>query len=300
MLAGTARGYETAEIVSGTAHQALFAVASDQSDAVAVGAAGEILQSGDAGRTWQQAIPLPTRLGLLGVAVVAGHSIAVGQMGTVLLKDGGGAWIPAASGVHERLFAVALNLRGVAAAVGGFGTILRSTDDGHSWAQVAPDWSSYAADGQQPHLYDVVVDDNGVITAVGEFGLILRSADGHNWQTLHKGDASLFAIDLRADGGGYAVGQNGTVLHTSDGGATWEAQHSGTGAILLGVRSTSSGYVMATGMHEMLISKDTGKTWSHPEGSRFASSWYQGIAQIPSRQAWLVVGNAGQILTINQ
>jgi len=300
MLAGTASGYDATKIVSGTAHQALFAVASDQSDAIAVGAAGEILQSGDAGRTWQQASPLPTRLSLLGVAMAAGHSIAVGQMGTVLLRDGGGAWAQATSGVHERLFAVALNAHGVAAAVGGFGTILRSTDAGHSWAQVAPDWSSYAADGQQPHLYDVVVDDNGVITAVGEFGLILRSPDGHNWQTLHKGDASLFAIDLRADGGGYAVGQNGTVLHTIDGGTTWQAQHSGTGAILLGVRSTSSGYVMATGMHDMLISNDTGTTWSHPEGSGFASSWYQGIAQIPSKQAWLVVGNAGQVLTIKQ
>ena len=67
----------------------------------------------------------------------------------------------------------------------------------------------------------MAVDDKGVVTAVGEFGLVLRSADaGKTWQALHKGDASLFAMEV-SDGGGYAVGQNGAVLHSTDHGASW-------------------------------------------------------------------------------
>jgi photosystem II stability/assembly factor-like uncharacterized protein len=302
LLAGAARAQDShaaRAIVSGTAHQALFAIAVDGTAALAVGAAGEIQQSADSGKTWAPAAALPTQLGLLGVTMAAGHAIAVGQMGTVLLRDGGGTWTAAASGVHERLFAVALNSHGVAAAVGAFGTILRSVDRGRTWASVSPDWSSYAADGEQPHLYDVAVNEAGVMTVAGEFGLILRSLDGHDWKTLHKGDASLFALDLRADGGGFAVGQNGTVLHTADGGATWQAQSSASGAILLGVRSAASGSVVASGMHEMLSSTDGGRSWTRMAGSGFASGWYQGIASAQNGHAWLVVGNAGQVLMID-
>jgi photosystem II stability/assembly factor-like uncharacterized protein len=299
LLAGAAHAQGPRAVVGGTAHQALFAVAAERSDAIAVGAAGEILQSGDGGASWSPAASVPTGLGLLGVAMSSGHAIAVGQMGTVLLREGNGPWTAARSPVHERLFAVALNAHGAAAAVGAFGTIIRSADQGRSWAQVAPDWSGYSADGEQPHLYDVAIDDAGAITVVGEFGLILRSTNGHDWKTLHKGDASLFALDLRADGGGYAVGQNGTVLHTGDGGATWQAQRSGTQAILLGVRSAGGGAAIASGMHDMLATGDEGSNWASMSDPRFASSWYEGIASADAGHAWLVVGNAGQVLTIS-
>ena len=79
----------------------------------------------------------------------------------------------------------------------------------------------------------------------------MSSGGGASWQALHRGDASIFALELRADGAGYAVGQNGTVLRTADGGASWAAVDAGTQAILLGVHSSADGQVIATGMRDM-------------------------------------------------
>jgi photosystem II stability/assembly factor-like uncharacterized protein len=204
------------------------------------------------------------------------------------------------SGTDNRLFSVAVNAGGRAVAVGAFGTILYSADGGMTWASIAPDWTSYTKDGEQPHLFDAAIDDKGAMTLVGEFGLILRSEDGKSWKTLHTGEASLFALDLRSDRIGYAVGQNGTVLKTGDGGNTWSNLNVGTTAILLGVRSTKDGKIIVSGMHDMLVSADDGRTWTHMPDKRFGSSWYQGVADSGPAQPWLVVGNAGQVLSISK
>ena len=217
----------------------------------------------------------------------------------ILVLTDDGRWVKEDSGTDNRLFAVSVNSNGVAVAVGGFGTVLLSGNYGQTWKSVAPDWNRYAEQGEQPHLYDVHVDEKGVIILVGEFGLILRSRDnGASWQALHKGQASLFALELRADGGGYAVGQDGAVLRTADGGATWADVPTDTKAILLGVHSEPSGRVLITGMHDMLYSRNRGVSWSHLGGELIGTSWYQGVANTLDGAPMLVVGNAGQILRV--
>jgi photosystem II stability/assembly factor-like uncharacterized protein len=300
MLSGGAEAVATSQVVllvTGTAHQALFAVSTYGNAGIAVGAAGAILESGDAGKTWKAVTPAPTPLSLLGVSGGQGHAIAVGQLGTVLVRDSTGKWVKADAGTTTRLFSVSVNARGEAAAVGAFGTIIRSSDGGKTWTAAAPDWNGYAENGEQPHLYDVDVDDKGVITAVGEFGLILRSADGgKSWKTLHKGDASLFALELSDNGTGYAVGQNGAVLHSSDRGATWNEVKVGTRAILQGVHATAAGKVLITGLHEMLLSRDAGQSWSHLDSADISSTWYQGAGG--GTRALLAVGHSGRIIQI--
>jgi photosystem II stability/assembly factor-like uncharacterized protein len=237
LAAGLAQGAAAVTpLVTGTAHQALFSIATHGQVGIAVGAAGAIVESGDGGKSWKAVTPAPTPLSLLGVAVSQGHAIAVGQVGTILVMDSSGKWSKASAGTDNRLFAVSVNSAGEAVVVGGFGTVLHSADGGKTWTAIAPDWNGYAENGEQPHLYDVNIDDRGVITLCGEFGLILRSADaGKTWKTLHKGDASLFAMELKPGGNSYAVGQNGAMLRSTDGGNSWSDVSSGTGAILLGV-----------------------------------------------------------------
>jgi photosystem II stability/assembly factor-like uncharacterized protein len=290
-------------VVSGTAHQALFAVAFDGDAGIAVGAGGQMLASQDGGKSWQAVAPSPTDKALLGVAIGPGRALVVGQSGVILMRDATGAWQAVASGTEERLFAVDVNAGGVAVAVGAFGKILRSADGGVSWSSVAPSWTEgYTDQGLEPHLYDVKVGPDGVITCVGEFGLILRSTDGGlGWAVLHKGDASLFALDLRGDGVGYAVGQGGAILRTTDGGATWVDVPSGSTANLLGVRSAADGRVLVSAMRDMLASDD-GLAWRRVDWGDFGSAWYSGVSlsgngAVPTA---LVVGHSGRIVRIGR
>ncbi|MDB5971290.1 MAG: hypothetical protein JWQ90_3740 [Hydrocarboniphaga sp.] len=287
-------------IITGKAHDALFALAFNQNIGVAVGAAGAIFDTRDAGKTWQRVSPSPTQLSLLGVDINAAHELAVGQMGLILKRDAQAAWQKVDSGTEERLFAVSLNSHGVAAAVGSFGTVLKSSDGGGSWAAIAPDWSPYTEDGAQPHLYGVDVDEAGSVTIAGEFGLILRSAAGQaGWQLLHKGAASIFALDIRSDGVGYAVGQSGAALRSDNGGQTWSELATGSAAILLGVRSSADGQVVASGMRDMLRSADNGQTWSHVTAGDVQSAWYSGLARADAGAPLLAVGATGKIIRID-
>lgn len=293
-------------VVTGTAHQALFSIAFRGDLGVAVGAGGQLMESHDAGKSWKVVTPVLTPLALLGVGMAPGHAIIVGQVGMVFVMSDDGQWQKMDSGTKHRLFNVAVKSDGVAVAVGAYGTILRSTDGGKTWTSIAPSWTGYTKYGDQPHLYAVNVDDSGTITVAGELGLILRSSDaGKTWQTLHKGNeetsegvSSLFAMQLNPDGTGYVVGQNGTILHTSDHGDTWTQLDSGTQSILLGVHADGAGNVIATGMHDMLISRDRGKTWRHIVGQQVTSSWLEGVTSPGPGQAPLAVGEAGRVVRI--
>ncbi|MGH8456810.1 MAG: WD40/YVTN/BNR-like repeat-containing protein [Stenotrophobium sp.] len=298
---GDAAASSIQPVLSGTAHQALFSIALDGKDGLAVGAGGALLQSGDSGKTWSAVTPAPTQLSLMGADIQQGHELAVGQLGLILVRGADGIWTKTDSGTDKRLFSVSVNADGLAAVVGAFGTVLKSQDGGKTWTSIAPDWSkNYAPDGAQPHLYAVEVDDKGTITMAGEFGLILRSTDGGaNWQVLHKGDASLFALDIRADGVGYAVGQSGTIARTADHGQTWSTMMVDGRAILLGVSSSADGRTVITGMHDMLVSNDDGRTFRHLINPEVATSWYQGIARSGPDSPVFAVGHSGQIIRID-
>lgn len=286
-------------MLAGTRHDALFALAAHGGVVIAVGTSGAILESNDEGRSWKAVAQVPTPLALLGVAMAQDHAVAVGQLGTVLVMDAGGHWAKAASGTDARLFGIGVNAKGLAVAVGAFGTMIKSADGGRTWASIAPDWIRYTEAGVQPHLYAVSVDDAGTITAVGEFGLILRSSDGGvRWQQVYKGDASLFALDLHDPRCGFAVGQSGAILRTTNGGASWTPVGSGSGAILLGVHAAGNGRVLATGMRELLESRDGGLSWNHIARGEATTSWYQGITQVGSSVTVLAVGHSGQIVRV--
>jgi len=289
-------------IRSGTAHEALFAIAFSGREGIAVGSAGSVLVSSDAGSNWTQEARAPTLLALLGVDLNATSAIAVGQAGLILTKRlTEGDWVTSRSGTNNRLFSVGLNTHGEAIAVGAFGTVLRSTDAGVSWRSVAPAWKTYVEDGVEPHIYVANVTEDGVLTICGEFGLILRSANGgERWDLAHKADASIFALHIRSDGIGYAVGQSGTILQTADRGATWKVLEPATKANLLGVHSTADGHVVVTGMHDMLESDDDGRTWRHIRTDETTSSWYGAISQADSSAPVLMVGHAGQIVRVNR
>jgi photosystem II stability/assembly factor-like uncharacterized protein len=209
LLAGLALGVQAmppAPVVvrSGTAHEMLFDVAFDGERGLAVGAYGAILASDDGGVRWQVARAKDVSVALLGASIRNGRCLAVGQGGAMVVSDDCRQWQVLAPVTEARLMAVSLNRHQLAVAVGAFGTVLRSHDNGHHWEALSLDWMQLNPDGFEPHLYDVHVADDGLITLVGEAGLVLRSADGANWQVLHHGGPSLFGLSVA---GGDGAGQ---------------------------------------------------------------------------------------------
>jgi photosystem II stability/assembly factor-like uncharacterized protein len=271
LLAGLALGAQAmppAPVVvrSGTAHEMLFDLAFDGDRGLAVGAYGAILASDDGGKAWQPARAKDVSVALLGASINNGRCLAVGQGGAMLVSDDCRQWQSLAPVTEARLMAVSLNRHQLAVAVGAFGTVLRSHDNGHHWEALSLDWGQLNPDGFEPHLYDVHVADDGVITLVGESGLILRSADGANWRVVHHGGPSLFGLSVVGNRA-YAVGQAGLVLASDDGGDTWRAHATGGAALLTGVWTDGRGWVVVSGVNTLIESSNGGVDW-HPVGPK--------------------------------
>jgi photosystem II stability/assembly factor-like uncharacterized protein len=270
---------EALEVVrAGIAHDALYAIDMNAEKGVAVGNFGLILETADSGATWTTTEPL-TEQGLLGIATAGDRQIIVGQAGTVLTRVGDAKWKKLDNDIGLRLLNVDLHESGLVVAVGEFGAIQRSRDNGVTWEAITVDWAPYNEEGYEPHLYDVIIKDESTVVLVGEFGLILWSEDGGDTFTArHRGEESIFAIELDAEGTGtgYAVGQDGEVLRSNDAGLTWQKLKVGSSANLLGVWS-GQGEVVVTGIRELLRSSDDGETWTRTDDIKVVRNWYQGV-----------------------
>jgi len=286
LLGSVTHASEPVVLYQGTAHDALYDLCLAGQNGVAVGSDGLILQSIDAGESWEAQEPF-TSVALLGVSCSTTPRLVVAQQGRIFRWDGQG-YKPIASGTEARLLGVDANVNGLAFVVGGFGTVSRSTDGGKHWETLSFDWEAILNDFLEPHLYDVHISAQGVVTIVGEFELVLRSLDGGDtWNTVHKGEASSFGLYLQTDGGGFAVGQDGRVIRTRDGGANWAVVPTPTNAILLNVWSSPGGDVLVSGMRAALQSTDSGRSWNQIGGRGISTGWYQGLSASPDTSVLL-------------
>lgn len=282
----------------GTAHDALFDIAFDGSFGIAVGGGGTVLTSADSGLTWQQDARPDTSLSLLGVAVEGNRRFAVGQSGRIFRFDGR-LWEPLQSGTEERLLRVGLGENGLVVVVGGFGTILVSQNDGATWASPSIDWMTLLDDFLEPHLYAVHISGSRILIA-GEFGLVLRSEDrGASWSVMHRGEESIFDMAFNGAGDGVAVGQNGLVLSTRDGGRTWRRLETSSQTNLLGVWMSGQ-RVFAAGIRGAYSSHDGGRSWKAVRRSDLDTGWYQAVAASTARGKPVLVGHRGRILEMDE
>ena len=162
-----------------TPHDRLYSVAFSGDFGEAVGDGGLVLETTDGGKTWARDKNPPTNLSLLSVAIAGSRSIAVGQQGLILIRDQGKPWRKIEPVTDRRLLRVSLNKNGLAVAAGAFGTLLKSTDGGETWADLKPDWAALYQTGvtgafeairDEPTIYAANVFDDGAIVIGGEFG----------------------------------------------------------------------------------------------------------------------------------
>lgn len=104
------------------------------------------------------------------------------------------------------------------------------------------------------------------LVAVGDRGIILTSTDGSTWtQVASPVHATLTAISFADEKNGWAVGHDTTVLHTADGGQSWEKQVyvPADHKPLLSVLALDAQRALAVGAYGSFIgTQDGGKTWA--------------------------------------
>lgn len=198
---------------SGTERRLLSVDFVSPQEGVAVGAFGTILRTGNGGLTWQDD-SLEEDLVLNKVSFVSRtHGWIVGEFGTILkTSDGGTSWSRQTSGIEKAsLFGVSFLDEARGWCVGQDGMVLVTQDGGESWKA----WK----ESFEKSLFDVAVTEgNGYI--VGADGLVLEGRDGWKVSDRIISFSWLRAISLTGNTG-WMVGDMGTILHTSDRGASW-------------------------------------------------------------------------------
>lgn len=191
-------------------------------DIVAVGERGAIVRSEDNGRTWE-AIASPARATLTGVAFAAQAAPRTG-------------W-----------------------AVGHDAAILGTTDGGKTWTK------SFQGENLQDSFLDVIALDAQRALAVGAYGLFLATANaGKSWERrkISEEDTHLNRISRGPGGTLYLAGERGTLLRSTDQGATWTRLAAPYEGSFYGVLPLDRRALLAHGLRGRVFhSADDGQTW---------------------------------------
>lgn len=206
----------------------------------------------------------PSWLVVAGFAVMATFRPAVVEPAGVVAPPLGepGYARPAPKAAESPLLAATRAGRRVVA-VGEYGNVLLSDDDGKSWRQaksVATTTTLTAV-----HFLDA---DRG--WAVGHGGVVAATKDGGETWTVLDGKASgpdvLFSIRMDGPDRGLAVGSYGRAIRTIDGGRRWEEFELATGED--GERHLNQ--IIGAGNGALLIAAEGGTVFRSADGG---SSW---------------------------
>jgi photosystem II stability/assembly factor-like uncharacterized protein len=264
----------------------LFDVAMfDNTEGMAVGAAGVVLRTSDGGVSWPQVAGGRERFSMSGVDFVDTQSgVAVANDNSAVVpgfpepqvyatSDGGATWtvtFTTFGGLSDVTFADATTVyavgRGLASMDGG-ANIYRSVDGGMTWTTFFSQCCPPCSGGCIPGLsgVDFVGPNTGV--AVGAFGGVLEIQGGVvTWVTVPTVE-NLTGVSVPSSQTAYAVGNNGVILKGNLVTSTWVQLASGTSLPLYDVCFTDdlTGTVVGAG-GTILRTNDGGTTWTAQTG----------------------------------
>jgi len=302
LLSSKDGGASWALVDTGT-RNALYSIdfASNNKTGWMVGQAAEILKTTDGGKTW------------------------VEQGGHVYLSDdcrqSGGD--PDATEESNKcplapLFAVSVIDENSAVAIGDRSTLARTTDGGKTWKTTT--LKSPMAAGQDensmiafedPVLYDVLFLDAKTGFVVGEFGKIFKTTDGGDtWTekegTLVGGDyfdiqelPTFFDIDFHGTSEGIAVGLDGRIARSKDGGETWQWTPNNVEAYDAPFYSADilpNGSVWVVGASGQVVSAAAGAELGQGTFGTQVTNWIRDIEFYDDQNGW-AIGGFGFIMT---
>jgi len=240
----------------------------------------------------QPALLTPKALGAatLAVARAGDRLVAVGERGTVLLSDDHGAsWRQAQVPVQASLTAVCFADARTGWAAGHLGVILHSVDGGATWqkqldgvqaaelvkqaaqrsgnAEAVAQAQRLVEEGADKPFFDLEFMDAQRGFAVGAYNLMFATTDGgKTWEALGPrlpNPKSLHLYGVRARGRTLVVaGEQGLLLRSTDGGASFNAMASPYKGSFFGLLQTRGGALVAYGLRGTAYrSTDEGQHW---------------------------------------
>lgn len=195
--------------------------------------------------------------------------VAVGEHGVVLLSDDDGrsfrqaARVPVSSTLNAVTFADAAH----GWAAGHWGAIIATEDGGETWKLQRVDTST-----DQP-LFSVDFLNARDGFAAGLWSLLLATHDGGStWTRVpvpkpaggSRADRNLYRVFSDRTNSIYVTAEQGTVLRSSDGGASWTwLDTGGKGSLWAGVAAADGRLFVGGLLGNLYESSDRGETWSH-------------------------------------
>lgn len=296
--------YVTRDGGSSWAYGSLFAGFHDSYSAVAIAnssmmtevLAGEapytasaMYRSTDGGEIWSEQ-PDEMFGSLFGIDYFPGGTgFTVGSSGAVLrTENSGSSWSPATPGIID-IMGVDYVDPDTAICVGYHGLILRTTNGGEDWTLVDG--------GMTSDMLSVSFSLDGRGIASGTGRTIAWTSDyGQSWMATSPSLVPSTAYDAEIVDypAAVAVGDNGRIVRTSDGGAAWIIVASGTSATLRAVSFTTILDGTVVGLAGTILrTSDGGVTWN-PGSSGTTEDLYD-IEFIDTSNG-MAVGSSGTIL----
>jgi photosystem II stability/assembly factor-like uncharacterized protein len=245
-----------AALVAGSAAAFAAAYAADFADPIATPA-----------RLTERALRAP----VFALADSAGITLGVGPRGHILRStDSGRSWQQVPSPVSTDLVAVAFAGPRTAWAVGHDGVMLQSTDAGSSWQK--------RMDGHGLGKLMVAHYEKLAVSQPGEAAQ--RALEEARKAAAGGAALSLLSVWFRDAREGFAAGQFNLLLHTSDGGATWQPWLDRTDN-----PDTYSLHAIAGDAHQVWIAGELGMVMRLVRGSGGAADRFERVAS-PYKGSW--------------
>ena len=211
------------------------------------------------------------------------HVVAVGPRGLVLRSaDRGRSWAQQATPVGTDLLAVQFPTPQLGFAVGHDGVVLRSTDGGSSWQRVL--------DGRSLNKLLVAWYEKRAASGDADASRLLDEAK----RMAEDGPTRPFlSLHFRNEREGWLVGQFNLILHTRDGGTTWEPWLERTenpDAYSLHTIRAAGDDVVIAGELGLVLRLDAAAGRFRRVETPYQGSWFGLVA---SRDTWVAVGLRG-------
>jgi photosystem II stability/assembly factor-like uncharacterized protein len=245
--------------------QGLFEVCfATERDGWMIGELGRIFHTTDGGRTWERQ-DAATKRALLTVGCLDARTAWIaGKEGVVYgTTDGGATWTPASTGSNRHLFSIRFATPQRGHAVGDFGTMVHTEDGGRTWSvtRVPPEFT----------LPETAIDTG-----------------------VDPGDVNLYAIAYGDPDHVWVVGEFGMIMASTDGGQTFQQQHTPVESTLFGVHFADARRGWAVGIDAVILQTDDGgASWRIVPPPIAQRSFYD--VSVAGSHGW-IVGDAGTVL----